>query len=119
MQQLWSSIHSRVVAVPRLFCVAAGKTTLADALVASNGIISPRMVGKLRYMDSREDEQQRGITMKSSAIALHFEEGECRGLYRSGEVQSNMRHLFVRCVPPHGGWQWVGSGVFTHLFLPS
>ena len=54
-----------------------GKTTLADALVASNGIISPRMVGKLRYMDSREDEQQRGITMKSSAIALHFENSEC------------------------------------------
>ena len=54
-----------------------GKTTLADALVASNGIISPRMVGKLRYMDSREDEQQRGITMKSSAIALHFETSKC------------------------------------------
>lgn len=94
----------RVLWLP-LFCVAAGKTTLADALVASNGIISPRMVGKLRYMDSREDEQQRGITMKSSAIALHFEEGECWGLYRSGEMHSNMRHLFVRCVPPHGGWR--------------
>ena len=60
------------------FHATPGKTTLADALVASNGIISPRMVGKLRYMDSREDEQQRGITMKSSAIALHFEDGEGR-----------------------------------------
>ena len=27
-------------------------------------------------MDSREDEQLRGITMKSSAIALHYEEGQ-------------------------------------------
>lgn len=48
----------------------AGKTTLADTLLATNGIISTRMSGKLRYMDSRQDEQERGITMKSSAISL-------------------------------------------------
>uniref|UniRef100_A0A4W5LRY0 Elongation factor like GTPase 1 n=1 Tax=Hucho hucho TaxID=62062 RepID=A0A4W5LRY0_9TELE len=29
-----------------------------------------------RYLDSREDEQIRGITMKSSAISLHFAAGE-------------------------------------------
>lgn len=31
---------------------------------------------QLRYLDSREDEQVRGITMKSSAISLHFEKGK-------------------------------------------
>ena len=31
---------------------------------------------QLRYMDSREDEQLRGITMKSSAISLLFSKGE-------------------------------------------
>ncbi|CAL9702190.1 unnamed protein product [Knipowitschia caucasica] len=60
----------------RNLCILAhvdhGKTTLADCLVASNGIISNRLVGKLRYLDSREDEQIRGITMKSSAISLHY-----------------------------------------------
>ncbi|KAL4251899.1 Translation elongation factor 2 [Abortiporus biennis] len=49
-----------------------GKTTLMDALLAANNIISPRMAGKIRYLDSREDEQQRGITMESSAVSLRF-----------------------------------------------
>jgi len=60
----------------RNICILAhvdhGKTSLADALVAQNGIISARMAGKLRFMDSREDEQLRGITMKSSGISLGF-----------------------------------------------
>ncbi|KAH8104488.1 translation elongation factor 2 [Cristinia sonorae] len=49
-----------------------GKTTLMDSLLASNNIISSRLAGKIRYMDSREDEQQRGITMESSAVSLKF-----------------------------------------------
>ncbi|XP_075064001.1 elongation factor-like GTPase 1 [Mixophyes fleayi] len=60
----------------RNICILAhvdhGKTTLADCLISSNGIISNRLVGKLRYLDSREDEQIRGITMKSSAISLQY-----------------------------------------------
>lgn len=49
-----------------------GKTTLMDALLAANNIISARMAGKIRYLDSREDEQERGITMESSAVSLRF-----------------------------------------------
>lgn len=49
-----------------------GKTTLMDALLAANNIISARMAGKTRYLDSREDEQERGITMESSAVSLKF-----------------------------------------------
>jgi ribosome assembly protein 1 len=49
-----------------------GKTTLMDALLAANNIISARMAGKLRYLDAREDEQERGITMESSAVSLQF-----------------------------------------------
>jgi small GTP-binding protein len=51
-----------------------GKTTLTDSLLASNGIISFKQAGKLRYLDSRDDEQQRGITMESSAISLLFDD---------------------------------------------
>jgi hypothetical protein len=64
------------VARVRNICILAhvdhGKTTLSDCLIASNGIISQRLAGELRFLDSRPDEQQRGITMESSAISLLF-----------------------------------------------
>ncbi|KZT56336.1 P-loop containing nucleoside triphosphate hydrolase protein [Calocera cornea HHB12733] len=50
-----------------------GKTTYIDSLLAANNIISARMAGKIRFLDSREDEQERGITMESSAISLRFQ----------------------------------------------
>lgn len=48
-----------------------GKTTLADRLIASNLIISNKIAGTIRYLDNRDDEITRGITMKSSAISLY------------------------------------------------
>jgi elongation factor 2 len=48
-----------------------GKSTLTDCLVIKAKIISKESGGG-RYMDSRADEQLRGITIKSSAISLHF-----------------------------------------------
>ncbi|BFZ64319.1 Cytoplasmic GTPase/eEF2-like protein (ribosomal bioproteinsis) [Saitoella coloradoensis] len=60
----------------RNICILAhvdhGKTSLSDGLLSSNGIISPKLAGQVRYLDSREDEQLRGITMQSSAISLFF-----------------------------------------------
>jgi ribosome assembly protein 1 len=61
---------SRIWTVCMLAHVDHGKSALSDALISANGIISARSAGKVRYMDSREDEQRRGITMKSSSIAL-------------------------------------------------
>lgn len=64
----------------RNVCVIAhvdhGKTTLTDCLLASNRIISSSLAGKLRYLDSREDEQEREITMKSSSVSLVVPQAE-------------------------------------------
>lgn len=57
-----------------------GKTTLMDSLLAANNIISSKMAGKLRYLDSREDEQRRGITMESSAVSLKFKVTSLEGM---------------------------------------
>ncbi|KAJ7745496.1 P-loop containing nucleoside triphosphate hydrolase protein [Mycena olivaceomarginata] len=45
-----------------------GKTTLTDTLIFRAGISAP---GR-RYMDTRPDEKDRGITIKSTAISLYF-----------------------------------------------
>jgi len=50
-----------------------GKSTLTDSLVSKAGIISAGRAGDARFMDTRQDEQDRGITIKSTAISLYFE----------------------------------------------
>lgn len=50
-----------------------GKSTLTDALVSRAGLISESQSGKKRFTDSREDEIERGITIKSTAVSMFFE----------------------------------------------
>eukprot|EP00529_Nitzschia_sp_RCC80_P040567 CAMPEP_0113506364 /NCGR_PEP_ID=MMETSP0014_2-20120614/35864_1 /TAXON_ID=2857 /ORGANISM="Nitzschia sp." /LENGTH=76 /DNA_ID=CAMNT_0000401845 /DNA_START=38 /DNA_END=265 /DNA_ORIENTATION=+ /assembly_acc=CAM_ASM_000159 len=46
-----------------------GKTTLTDSLVQKAGIISAKAAGGARYTDTRADEAERGITIKSTGIS--------------------------------------------------
>ncbi len=78
-----------------------GKSTLSDSLILKAGIISQAKAGEARYMDSREDEQQRGITIKSTSVSLYYTmeedqmtEAELDSLI---SAEDKVRHVSVRC----------------------
>jgi elongation factor 2 len=50
-----------------------GKTTLSDSLLSEAGLLSPDLAGEARALDYLEEEQRRGITMKSTNISLYYE----------------------------------------------
>ena len=50
-----------------------GKTTLSDSLLSEAGFLSPELAGEARALDYLEEEQRRGITMKSANISLYYE----------------------------------------------
>jgi len=61
-----------------------GKSTLTDSLIAKAGIIAGEAAGNARTTDTRADEQERGITIKSTGVSMYFEtdiekEGEKQG----------------------------------------
>ncbi|MBN2156984.1 MAG: GTP-binding protein [Candidatus Lokiarchaeota archaeon] len=52
-----------------------GKTTLSDSLLAEAGLLNESLVGEARALDYLEEEQRRGITMKSANVSLYYEKG--------------------------------------------
>jgi elongation factor 2 len=57
-----------------------GKSTLTDSLVCKAGIIASKVAGEARYTDTRDDEKERGITIKSTGVSMYYE----YDLYESG-----------------------------------
>ena len=49
-----------------------GKTTLTDSLLAGTGLLSSQVAGSARVLDYLEEEQRRGITMKTANISLLY-----------------------------------------------
>ncbi len=50
-----------------------GKSSLTDSLLSKAGIIASAKAGETRVTDTRPDEKERGITIKSTAISMYFE----------------------------------------------
>ena len=64
--------RSRVISFTHTVTIVDhGKSTLTDSLVQRAGIISAAKAGEARFTDTRQDEQDRGITIKSTAISLY------------------------------------------------
>jgi elongation factor 2 len=74
IDQLWATM-SKPTNV-RNMCVIAqvyhGKTTLIDSLIAAAGIISAAKAGEVRFMDTRTDEQERCLSIKSTGVSLYY-----------------------------------------------
>ena len=51
-----------------------GKTTMSDSLLAMAGLMAPSRAGETRALDYLEEEQRRGITIKTANISLLYEE---------------------------------------------
>jgi elongation factor 2 len=64
-----------------------GKSTLTDSLVSKAGIIAAQKAGDMRFTDTRKDEQERCITIKSTAVSMYFPLPEKDTSYIKGETQ--------------------------------
>lgn len=51
-----------------------GKTTLTDHLIAAGRLMSKDRAGEARLTDSRTDQKQRGITIKSGSVSVPFKD---------------------------------------------
>ena len=100
----------------RNICILAhvdhGKTSLTDSLIATNGIISPKLAGKIRYLDSRPDEQTRGITMESSAISLYFSMSR-----RQAEGEAKREEYLINLIDSPGHIDFFFGGIYSESAL--
>ena len=53
-----------------------GKTTLSDSLLVDAGLLAPQVAGSARMLDYLEEEQRRGITIKTANISFLHRMGE-------------------------------------------
>ena len=66
-----------------------GKSTLTDSLVSKAGIIAGARAGETRFTDTRKDEQERAITIKSTGISLYYELNEEDMQFLEGKNDGN------------------------------
>ena len=80
----------------KIFTVDHGKSTLTDSLVSKAGIIASAKAGDMRFTDTRDDEKERGITIKSTAISMYFEVDKEEVL--SIKQKTDGEHIYVLIV---------------------
>jgi len=68
--------HSNIRNLSVIAHVDHGKSTLTDSLIGKAGIIAEARQGEARFMDTRDDEQARSITIKSTCVSLFYERME-------------------------------------------
>ena len=69
-----------------------GKSTLTDSLVCKAGIIANQKAGEMRFTDTRKDEQERCITIKSTYVIYFF---LLLNLFRSKYLSLGLSHFIM------------------------
>ena len=74
INQIYSSMDNKetIRNVSIVSHVDHGKTTLSDHLLQAGGLISKTMAGSARALDFLEEEQRRGITIKTANISFNY-----------------------------------------------
>lgn len=79
-----------------------GKSTLTDSLVSKAGIIAGAKAGETRFTDTRPDEQERAITIKSTAISMYYELDERDLNYIKQEKEANCNAFLINLIDSPG-----------------
>lgn len=66
------SVQDNIRNISVIAHVDHGKSTLTDSLIVAAGLMSKGRRGD-RFMDVRDDEKKRGITIKSTSVSMVFD----------------------------------------------
>jgi len=79
-----------------------GKSTLTDSLVTKAGIIAQAKAGEMRFTDTRADEQERCITIKSTAVSMYYELSEEDMVYLDGKQETKGNAFLINLIDSPG-----------------
>lgn len=79
-----------------------GKSTLTDSLVTKAGIIAQAKAGEMRFTDTRADEQERCITIKSTAVSMYYELSDEDMVYLDGKQETKGKAFLINLIDSPG-----------------
>merc|ERR1712170_251835 len=79
-----------------------GKSTLTDSLVSKAGIIAGAKAGETRFTDTRKDEQERCITIKSTAISLYYTLSDADMKFITQEKEKDCNDFLINLIDSPG-----------------
>jgi len=79
-----------------------GKSTLTDSLVTKAGIIAQAKAGEMRFTDTRADEQERCITIKSTAVSMYYELSDEDMVYLDGKQATEGKAFLINLIDSPG-----------------
>merc|ERR1712241_633546 len=79
-----------------------GKSTLTDSLLSKAGIIASAKAGETRATDTRKDEQERCITIKSTSISMYFEMSDSDLEFVKQEREKDIKGFLINLIDSPG-----------------